>query len=334
MKKYELIDFLKGFAIFTIVIYHALQRLNLNPMMQNAIRLGGTGVHLFLLISGLGLYLSHYYKPLSFGLFIRKRFLKIYIPYIIIVIISAFAGIFWPLFEINSWYAFGGHVFLYKMFDNSIIGSYGYQLWFLSTILQFYLLFHVIAWFKKKSKNRYFLSAGFLISIAWGVLILYFDKSEMRNWNSFFLMYAWEFMLGMVFAELLIQKRLRLKLKAIHFLSISIVSLFIFAFMALKGGQLGKTFNDIPALIGYSSLAIFIFYLGLKPINAFFLYTGKISFALFLDHMLIMSGINLIFNSLGWETSFLSLGIGVLLSYFLAHYFQIGILKLYKLIKI
>ena len=82
MKKYELIDFLKGFAIFTIVIYHALQRIDLNPMMQDAIKLGGTGVHLFLLISGLGLYLSHKRKALNFPAFLKKRFSKIYLPYL------------------------------------------------------------------------------------------------------------------------------------------------------------------------------------------------------------------------------------------------------------
>ena len=76
MKKYELIDFLKGFAIFTIVIYHALQRVDLNPMMQNAIKLGGTGVHLFLLISGLGLYLSHQRKALSFPALKKKTIFK------------------------------------------------------------------------------------------------------------------------------------------------------------------------------------------------------------------------------------------------------------------
>lgn len=330
MKKYELIDFLKGFAILTIVIYHALLRIDLNPMMHNAIKLGGTGVHLFLLISGLGLYLSHKRKALSFPVFLKKRFSKIYLPYILIVIISASLGLLWPLFEINSWYAFGGHVLLYKMFDNHIIGSYGYQLWFLSTILQFYLLFHVLAWVKSRSKNRYFLLIGLLISFAWGSLILALGFSNLRNWNSFFLQYLWEFMLGMVFASLLLQNRLHLKLKAFHFLAIGVFMLAIFAYLALKGGDIGRIFNDFPALIGYSSLAIFIYLLKIKPLNTFILYTGKISFALYLVHMLIMNIVSLIFKNVGWEIGYLSISLSIILSYLIAHYYQKFILMIYK----
>jgi len=334
MKKYELIDFLKGFAIFTIVIYHALQRLDLSPILQDAIKLGGTGVHLFLLISGLGLYLSHKRKALSFTVFLKKRFLKIYLPYILIVVISAFLGLFWPLFEVNSWYAFGGHVFLYKMFDNHIIGSYGYQLWFLSTILQFYLLFHVLAWFKTKSKNRYFLLIGLMISFAWGALILFLGNADLRNWNSFFLQYLWEFMLGMVFASLLIQNRLRLHLNAFHFLVLGTFMLLIFAFLALRGGEIGKVFNDIPALLGYSSIAIFFYFLKIRPFNQFMLYTGKISFALYLVHMLIMNITNLVFKTIGLEISYIWIGVSVILSYLIAHYYQKLILLIYRLLGI
>lgn len=334
MKKYELIDFLKGFAIFTIVIYHALQRIDLSPMMQNAIKLGGTGVHLFLLISGFGLYLSHQNKFLPYPSFLKKRFSKIYLPYILIVLISAFLNLFWPLFDLNSWYALGGHVFLYKMFDNQIIGSYGYQLWFLSTIIQFYLLFHLLAWFKNHTKNRYFILVGLIISFAWGTLILVLGKSDLRNWNSFFLQFLWEFMLGMIFASLLLQNRLRLKLNAFHFLVFGIFMLFIFAFLAIKGGAIGKIFNDLPALLGYSSIAIFIYLLQIKPLNRFMLYTGKISFALYLIHFLIMNSIGLVFKNYQWEINYLTITISSALSYLAAHYYQKFILVIYKKIGI
>lgn len=330
MKKYELVDFLKGFAIFTIVIYHALQRIDLNPTMENAIKLGGTGVHLFLLISGLGLYLSHQNKPLTYPAFLKKRFSKIYLPYILVVLLSAFLTLFWPLFDLNSWYALGGHVFLYKMFDNQIIGSYGYQLWFLSTIIQFYLLFHLLAWFKNRSKNSLFLLSGLIISFSWGALILVLGKNDLRNWNSFFLQFLWEFMLGMFFASLLLQNRLRLKLNAFHFLGLGIFMLFVFAYLALKGGDIGKIFNDLPALLGYSSIAIFIYLLKIQPLNRFMLFTGKISFALYLIHFLIMNAVGLVFKTYHWETNYLAISIGMVLSYLLAYYYQKFILVIYK----
>ncbi len=239
-------------------------------------------------------------------------------------------GLFWPLFEVNSWYAFGGHVLLYKMFDNHIIGSYGYPLWFLSTILQFYLLFHILVWIKRRSKNRYFILTGLLISFAWGSLILVLGYSDLRNWNSFFLQYLWEFMLGMVFASLLLQNRLRLKLKAFHFLVIAVFMLTVFAYLALKGGDIGRIFNDFPALLGYSSLAIFIYMLKIKPLNSFILYTGRISFALYLVHILIMNVINLIFKNADLEISYLWIAVSLILSYLIAHFYQKFILMIYK----
>lgn len=333
-KKYELIDYLKGFAIFTIVVYHALQRIPLSELMANAIRLGGTGVHLFLLLSGLGLYLSHQNKKLSYPQFLRKRFLKIYIPYILIVLLSALLGLFLPLWDVNSWYALGGHVFLYKMFDNSIIGSYGYQLWFLSVILQFYLIFHVLAWFKEHSRNRSFLATGLLISFAWGALTLVLGKSELRNWNSFFLQYLWEFMLGMSIASWLYTERLHPKLKPLHYLGVSLVFLLAFALMSLKGGAFGKVFNDIPALFGYSLLAVFIYLLKLKPLNAFFLYTGKISFSLFLVHMLIMNLLWYLFKANGMNMPVVGIVGGIGLSYFFGHYYHQFVIHIYRLLKI
>ncbi|MBK8194736.1 MAG: acyltransferase family protein [Lewinellaceae bacterium] len=52
------IDFARGYAIFTIVCYHGLQRADLPGLWQKAIVFGGTGVHLFFLLSGFGLGLS------------------------------------------------------------------------------------------------------------------------------------------------------------------------------------------------------------------------------------------------------------------------------------
>ncbi len=58
-------------------------------------------------------------------------------------------------------------LFLYKMFDNDLIGTYGYQLWFISTIIQFYLLFPLIRPVKGTDSGESFLLAGLLISWAW-----------------------------------------------------------------------------------------------------------------------------------------------------------------------
>lgn len=111
---------------------------------------GGTGVHVFFLCSGFGLYYSYKKKPLSFPGFIRKRFLKIYLPYIVVVLISACIPF---MFSGNRIKALLSHVFLYKMFMPKYEMSLGVQFWFVSTLFQFYMLFIPLCRIKKDWKQ-------------------------------------------------------------------------------------------------------------------------------------------------------------------------------------
>ena len=62
MKKLEVINFLRGFAIFTIVLMHCVQG-HLEGVMHKAASLGGAGVHVFILCSGFGLYCNCSVNP-------------------------------------------------------------------------------------------------------------------------------------------------------------------------------------------------------------------------------------------------------------------------------
>ncbi len=57
IQRFELVDFLKGFSISTIVLMHLLQP-HFTGLMNKALSLGGAGVHVFILCSGFGLYQS------------------------------------------------------------------------------------------------------------------------------------------------------------------------------------------------------------------------------------------------------------------------------------
>lgn len=89
MKKIEIIDYLRGFSIFTIVLMHLIQSYPIPQIIRTASSFGGAGVHVFILCSGFGLYLSHLNKPLSYINFLKRRFIKVYIPYIAIILLSA-----------------------------------------------------------------------------------------------------------------------------------------------------------------------------------------------------------------------------------------------------
>lgn len=287
-KKIEAVDFLKGYSILTIVIFHLGQVMNLSALLARMINFGGTGVHTFIFVSGFGLYLSHLKKPLPFVEFLKKRFTKIYLPYIIVVALSAIISFFIPVYD-NSLYAFLGHLFIYKMFDENIIGSYGYQLWFISTIIQFYLIFPLLVILKSRLNTISFLALGVIISICWSILVLLIHKGEVRVWISFFPQYLWEFMLGMICAEKFVKKGFEFwSQPKIILLVTSLAGIGMYGFMALKLGVWGKDLNDIPALFGYTAFSLLIYSFNIQFINKFILFTAKISYPLFLIHFLIL----------------------------------------------
>ncbi len=332
MRRLEIIEFLKGYAIFTIMIYHFLQTLELPEPFRQFISFGGTGVHLFVLLSGFGLFLSYLKKPTDYITFLKKRVSKIYIPYVVIVIISALISFFIPLYQ-NSLYAFGGHVFLYKMFDESIVGSYGYPLWFISMIIQFYIIFIPLAMLAKRINPSNFILAGITMSIIWVFVVISLGKESERVWNSFFLQFIWEFALGMVIALKYAQNdyQFNFNVKRVYLLLFGILGCASYGLIAMKGGVVGKMMNDLPALIGYSSLAIFIFKLKISAINKFFIYTGKISFSIYLLHTLIL-GIAMIFTNGNYMSVVLC--VSLLVIYLASFYYQKVIMNLYRILKI
>ena len=51
---------------------HLVQSYPLPDFLQKATSLGGAGVHVFILCSGFGLYLSSLYKTLTYGQFLKR----------------------------------------------------------------------------------------------------------------------------------------------------------------------------------------------------------------------------------------------------------------------
>lgn len=67
MKRLEIVNYLKGFSIFTIVIMHLLQGYVYIPRIINKlVSLRGSGVYIFIICSGFGLYYSELNKKLSY----------------------------------------------------------------------------------------------------------------------------------------------------------------------------------------------------------------------------------------------------------------------------
>jgi len=293
-QRIEYIDFAKGYAIFTIVCYHALQQVALSPLMQKAIIFGGTGVHLFFLLSGFGLAWSA--SKDSTLQFYRRRMSKVWVPYVVVLTISWAAAAWLGIFPdgAGAWLA---GVALYQMFSERYIESFGGHFWFISTIFQFYLVFPLLTRLQNKMSANVFLALAFSISIGWWLLVYFSGKSDLRVWNSFFLQFLWEFAIGMALAREVKQQRIDLG-RALEtprydwlYLGAGIVFTALMIGIVLKMGAAGRIFNDVPALLGYTALSLFIYRVGRRALpwlNRFFLWINGFSYSLYLIHVLVL----------------------------------------------
>jgi len=289
----EFLDFAKGCAMLSIVLFHYF-RGYFPGLGDKAVMVGGAGVHLFLLLSGFGLALST--QRLAASFFYRKRFSRILLPYFLVVTLIFALNQFIPLYPGSGLYAWLGHILLFKMFDESIINSFGGHFWFLSTIIQFYLVYPLLDRCLRTMDNNWFALSGLAISMGYWLLLACTGMAGLRVGTSFFLQYLWEFCGGMVLARLFVARDYRFwQQQPIFLLLAGLVGLGLMGAMALKGGTVGKVFNDIPSAIGYTSLVAFL-YTVLAPssqvgtwLRKGLLFTGSISYEIYLTHMLIFS---------------------------------------------
>ena len=212
--------------------------------------------------------------------FLKKRFFKIYIPYIIVVAISALLP--WMYDATDTIYAFLSHLFLFKMVVPKYEGSFGNQLWFISTIIQFYLFFIPMCHFKERNE-KVFLPVCFGTSILWWIFAFLLNKTDIRTWNSFFLQYIWEFALGMHMAGKNYEGNTVL-IKKSHLVIGAVLGIGIQTAMALAEPKL-HVFNDVPAFFGYICLSLLLY--NIPVVKRLCIELSAYSYEIYLVHILI-----------------------------------------------
>lgn len=256
--KSKTVDGLKGIAICGVVMFHLLSYFfHVPDIIKIMANFGGAGVHVFLICSGFGLAYSYRLKEFKFISFFINRFIKIYIPYIIIIFISFFVISLYDAPDRVP--ALLSHIFLIKMFVPKYENSFGLQFWYISTIFQFYLSFGILLKIKRKLGNRRYIIGAICINLVWSTIITYLGIYEERVFNSFFLQYLWEFCIGMCIADYYAREK-KLPIDLINWywiLFASILSCIIYASMALTGGAL-KNYNDAFSVISFGGVCILI----------------------------------------------------------------------------
>ena len=165
----EFLDFAKGCAMLSIVLYHYFRGF-FPGIGDKIVMAGGAGVHLFLILSGFGLALSG--RQLSVSAFYRKRFSRVLVPYFLAITLIFLINLFLPLYPDAGLYAYLGNILFFKMFDESIINSFGGHFWFLSTIIQFYLAYPLLDRQLRRKQYGRFVGISLFISMSF-FLVLY-----------------------------------------------------------------------------------------------------------------------------------------------------------------
>lgn len=282
MRKLDVVNFLRGYSIFTIVIMHLVGMLGISGIWEKAVAFGGAGVHVFILCSGFGLYLSYLRKPLGYVAFLKKRFTRIYMPMAVLCVATAV----WMACMGREWFMpLWGNLLLFKMFVPELESSMGGQMWFVSTIIQFYLAWPLIV--KLFNIRRGGVKLALIISLLWSTIVGLLGYAEERVWNSFFLQYLWEFCLGMKMAEIYHGNPKVLEVpRWKYLLPLCVAGVGLTGIMGFAGWP-WKLYNDIPSLVGYMSLALIIYKVGIKPLNRLLEWTNRFSYEWYLVHMLV-----------------------------------------------
>lgn len=166
-------------------------------------------------------------------------------------------------------------------------------MWFVSTIIQFYLAWPLIV---KLFNIRGGVKLALIVSLLWSTSVGLLGYAEERVWNSFFLQYLWEFCLGMKMAEIYHGNPKALEVPQWKYLlPLCVAGVGVTGIMGFAGWP-WKLYNDIPSLVGYMSLALVIYKVGIKPLNRLLEWTNRFSYEWYLVHMLVF---DIIFYCIG-----------------------------------
>ena len=289
MKKSIELDYLKGFAIFFIVLMHIVVVAELKCLPQIVYLpievFGGHGVGVFFFCSGYGLHRLYMTRKYKYFEFLKNRFVKVYLPYIIAVTIMAFIPFTYTGNDrLMAWLS---HALLFKMFVPEYHKSFSSPLWFMSAIFQFYFIYYYLEKVLERLGKRFFLLLSLIITIVWKFIFLYclhdiiFDRSFPR--------FLFIFAVGMVISDSkdsqsdLTKKNVILRISLVLGLSI------LFVLMKASGNYLLMNLNDVVGDFVWllaADISYCFFDKVFKPWIKMFIWVNKFEYELYLWHML------------------------------------------------
>ncbi|MEI8216794.1 MAG: acyltransferase [Eubacteriales bacterium] len=306
-KKIYTLDIYKALAAFMVILIHVtatpvvtLTSGNTLTLLLAINRFAKPSVPMFIFASGMSLFYVYKDKNLDYFKFLRKRFMRILVPYLF------FCIIYYAYYVSSGTYAFSWEFFIGNVFSGKLI----YHLYFVVIIIQFYLLyglFHQVV-------NRY---KPLLIIPATAILSLISINIVQSEWvGRFFGTYALYFVIGCYFGKEY-EKTMAFMNKYKWPIFIAFIcsgGLYAYQFYQAQVLKLGYPFiSDSYAFLIFSSIACMTYFIiagiieniyqkgRIKEARNFLLSISAASYYIYLSHPLgIIAGVS-ISNRLGIE---------------------------------
>jgi peptidoglycan/LPS O-acetylase OafA/YrhL len=181
------IDALRGAAALGVVLYHTIgPNARFGPRVLNwlalpilpTIRFGYVGVFLFFVISGFCIHLSRAKAhaenkaPVGFTNFWKRRFRRLYPPYLIALILYLGITAFTTKFELTPFYVWDviSHLLMLHNLDSHTVYSINGVFWTLAIEEQLYLAYFLLLFLRKRWGWRRTLAACLAARVLWFVI--------------------------------------------------------------------------------------------------------------------------------------------------------------------
>ncbi len=305
------LDYLRGFAILGVIMIHTTGWFTtvgsltyVTGAMLFVDTLSGYAVPLFLFISGFVLF-HNYSSKFKLLEFYKKRVLSIIPPYIIF-------SILYMAYE----YTIGGvtNFSLKSIVSNLIFAKSSYHFWYIIIIIQFYVLYPVIAklyvYCKQKNKVDSLLALSLIIQVCWNYFFQHgFPLLDQNNlfvsivskMGFVFLSHIFYFMIGIYIADnipliqnFLSKIRTKLLIVICIFLAISVSSIYIDIYYHHATGLRSSIYYLINPILFCFAFVLFykissVLMIKKNIISLVICNLGRYSFGIYLVHLIFVN---------------------------------------------
>lgn len=292
------LDHLRFLAAFVVIAYHCAGAVvpedAQNPFLV-ILRVGETGVGLFMVLSGFILTRISLGKEIRYGSFLYNRLLRIYPLYVFAIVAAAYTGgrHMDPLSLVSMLLGIG-------VVGGVTLPKFG-QMWTVAVECQFYLIFPLILRFLNKHGVKYIIG---LIALVVFVRMLAYGSDGTTKDAAYWTIWGRldQFLVGMLAAVVFTSKNRFLSSPLAFALALLAVYLWALGWWNWSGGYYGKNAETnagwivSPLLEATSWALLALTYLEQRwPINSIvdrvLSYLGTISFSLYVWHVPIMAAV-------------------------------------------